>query len=202
MDDRAVGRFCRWLGTSTNRRTGIGGIAAGLLGFGLNEAGSGAQPASQARKASRTVKFSGAETFNASPQEVWNFVTDADSGASCSAAVQRVTSQSGNRFEVKVKFQRGAFNPSGTVEGIWSNMVAQKSGKLSGTGKASAGGWLEHNLEFTMKPVQGGAATTTEFMADVVFYGMLARVSQKRLNKYVESTGNKFIQCVRDRNGW
>ncbi len=81
-------------------------------------------------------------------------------------------------------------------------MVARKSGKLSGTGKASAGGWLEHNLEFTMKPVQGGSATTTEFMADVVLYGLLAKVSQKRLNKYVESTGNKFIQCVRDRNGW
>ncbi len=43
--------------------------------------------------------FSGAETFNASPQEVWNFVTDADSSASCSAVVQRVTSQSDKRLQ-------------------------------------------------------------------------------------------------------
>jgi hypothetical protein len=53
MDDRAVGRLFRWLGASTNRRTGLGGIAAGLLGFGLNEAGSGAQAARLARHPGR-----------------------------------------------------------------------------------------------------------------------------------------------------
>ena len=197
-------RLLGWLGTSANRRASIGGVAAGLVGLGAFGRGERAQVQASPRGGGqvRTVQISGTEMFIASPQQVWDFVTNAESGASCSAAVQQVTSISPSQFEVLVSRKYGRFNPSGTVEGIWSDMVAPTSGKLSGTGTASAGGSLEHSLEFTLAPALGGAATEVNYTAEVTFYGPLAKVNQAQLTSYVQSTAYLFVQCMHTTNGW
>ncbi|MGI9253076.1 MAG: hypothetical protein ACR2J8_04970, partial [Thermomicrobiales bacterium] len=86
MMNRQTSSLRRLLGASASRRAGIGGLAAGILGIGLGGKAAGAQADSQKRdKRSRTVKISGKETFNATPEEIYAFVTDPERGAACSA---------------------------------------------------------------------------------------------------------------------
>ncbi|MGI9254098.1 MAG: CoxG family protein, partial [Thermomicrobiales bacterium] len=149
-----------------------------------------------------TVKISGKETFNATPEEIYAFVTDPERGAACSAAVEELTSQSGGKFTVKVAYRKGAFNPSGTVDGAFSNLVKDKSGRLSGTGIAIGGGRLEHRLEFMLATVPGIQATDASYTAEVVFKGALGGFSQKFLEKQVNTVASKFVLCARKTNGW
>ncbi|MFM9106409.1 MAG: CoxG family protein [Chloroflexota bacterium] len=198
--DRSIGVLVRSLGARVSRRAGIGGVAAGLLSIGLNEAGAGAGAVSEKQgKRSRTVRVSGTETFDASPGDVWDFVTDPESAAPCSPAFKKITSMSRMSFNLNVSYRKGCFDPSGSVEGTYSEMVVNESGRLSGTGKASGGGKLSHDLSFVLRPVMG--TTEVDYDAKVTFTGILAYCPQNTLEKHVNTVKRKYVKCMGERLG-
>jgi len=209
-DVRSMDRLLGWLGASASRRASIGGVAAGLVGLGAFGRGERARVKAGPRSGGRvkTVQLAGTESFLASPQEVWDFLTNAELSAVCFASPERLTTISPTEFEFLVSRRYGRFNPSGTITSTWLDMVTPiedgtlGSGQQVGTGTASAGGSLEYSLKFTLAPAHGGTATEANYTAEVTFYGLLAKVSQAQLTSYVQSIAYQYVQCVHASNNW
>ncbi|MFM9106408.1 MAG: CoxG family protein [Chloroflexota bacterium] len=141
------------------------------------------------------MQFSGTHRIEATPQEVWNFVTDAQGVSSCVPDVQSIETVSPEQFKAVVKAGLGPVRGKFSFDVHWKEMDEPKLAKMSAQGK-TPGSAVTMDTVMTLTPLDGGAATELTWTADIVVHGMIASVGARLMNGFVEKQTEQFFGCL------
>ena len=141
------------------------------------------------------MQFSGAHRIEATPQEVWNFVTDPHGVSSCVPDVQSIETISPEKFKAVVKAGLGPVRGKFNFDITWKEMEEPRVAKMSAQGK-TPGSAVTMDTVMTLTPLDAGAATELAWTADVVVHGMIASVGARLMNGFVEKQTEMLFDCL------
>jgi carbon monoxide dehydrogenase subunit G len=141
------------------------------------------------------MQFSGTHRIEATPQEVWDFVTDPQGVSSCVPDVQSIDPISPSQFKAVVKAGLGPVRGKFNFDINWKELDEPKLARMSAQGK-TPGSAVTMDTVMTLTPLDGGSATELSWTADVVVHGMIASVGARLMNGFVEKQTEQFFGCL------
>lgn len=138
------------------------------------------------------MQLKGKHVLQATPEEVWTLLMDAEALAKITPGVSRLEETGNNTYkaisEVKIGPVKGSFEGALTME----NIVDQKSFDLVVTQKSKIGN-VEATVQINLEPTSEAAHTELSFNGKAKLSGLLARTGQRVLTGVSNTLTKQFF---------
>jgi carbon monoxide dehydrogenase subunit G len=138
------------------------------------------------------MQLEGTKEIGATPDQVWEFVTDLNRVTKCipDTTVEEIQ---GDSFKAKMKLGVGFIR--GTFDGLFTltDKVPKNSFTIKGSAKGM-GNTVNITIRITVEPK--GQAVSLGYKADVSISGMLASMGQRFMDDAATKIVNQMFDCV------
>ncbi|HIF44901.1 MAG TPA: carbon monoxide dehydrogenase [Dehalococcoidia bacterium] len=139
------------------------------------------------------MKLSGSYEFNATPEKVWQSLTNPDSLTACIPGCEKMESLGNDEYTATVSISMGPIRSKFDVTVKMVDMKPFESYSLIIEGKGSSG---FVRGESHVKLTDNNGTTTVDVETDSSSGGMLARVGQRMMESFARSMMEKFFSCL------
>lgn len=137
------------------------------------------------------MEIHGTELVNASREEVWNFLTDAESVASCTPGVESIRIlEPGKRFEVTGGVKLGTVGLKAKTVIGWTDLVELEHARMKIRGRGP-GTMIDGTSEIALRAVEQG--TALDWKGSVQVRGTLATLAARLLKPVTERVLREFF---------
>ena len=139
------------------------------------------------------MKLSGSYEFNATPEKVWQSLTNPASLTTCIPGCEKMESLGNDEYAATVSISMGPIRSKFDVTVKMVVMKPYESYSLIIEGKGSSG---FVRGESHAKLTDNNGTTTVDVETDSSSGGMLARVGQRMMESFARSMMEKFFSCL------
>lgn len=142
------------------------------------------------------MKFDGKVTINASRDEVWNDVTDANSVSQCAPGLKSMEIvEPDKKFRAVASVGFGAAKVTFDTDVEWLELDEPNQAKMKAHGTAP-GSALDATAEMTLSD---GSDDTTEMVweADIVISGTIASLASRLMGSVTKKLTASFFDCMK-----
>lgn len=141
------------------------------------------------------MKLSGSYEFNASPEKVWQTLTDPTSLSSCIPGCEKMEARGNDEYAATVSISMGPIRSKFNATVKMSDMKPYESYSLVIEGKGPSG---FVRGESKIKLTENGGKTTVDVESDSSSGGLLARVGQRMIENFARSMMDRFFNCLQE----
>ena len=139
------------------------------------------------------MKLSGSYEFIATPEKVWQSLTNPDSLTACIPGCEKMESLGNDEYAATVSISMGPIRSKLDVTVKMVDMKPFESYSLIVEGKGSSG---FVRGESHVKLPDNNGTTSVDVETDSSSGGMLARVGQRMMESFARSMMEKFFSCL------
>ena len=139
------------------------------------------------------MKLSGSYEFNASPEKVWQTLTNPDCLSACIPGCEKMKAVGDNEYAATVSIAMGPIRSKFDARVKMLDLKPHKSYRLSIEGKGPSGFIKgESDVELT----EDNGKTTVSVESESSSGGLLARVGQRMIESFAKSMMDRFFTCL------
>ena len=139
------------------------------------------------------MKLSGSYEFNATPEKVWQTLTDPASLSSCIPGCEKLEEVSKDEYKATVTIAMGPIRSKfdATVKMLDQKPYESYRLVIEGNGPS---GFVRGESEVTL--TDDGGKTTVNVESESSSGGLLARVGQRMMESFARSMMDRFFSCL------
>ena len=139
------------------------------------------------------MKLSGSYEFNASPEKVWQTLTDPTSLSACIPGCEKLEEVGKDEYSAAVTIAMGPIRSkfNATVKMLDQNPYESYRLVVEGNGPS---GFVRGESHVTL--VDDNGKTTVNVESDSTSGGLLARVGQRMMESFAKSMMDRFFTCL------
>ena len=141
------------------------------------------------------MKLSGSYEFNASPEKVWQTLTNPDCLSTCIPGCEKMEAIGDNEYAATVSIAMGPIRSKFDAKVTMFDLQPFESYKLVVEGNGPSG---FVRGESQIKLSENGNKTTVDVDSDSSSGGLLARVGQRMIESFARSMMDRFFTCLQD----
>ena len=141
------------------------------------------------------MKLSGSYEFNASPEKVWQTLTDPASLAACIPGCEKMEALGNDEYEATVTIAMGPIRSKFNAKVKMIDMKPYESYSLSIEGNGPSG---FVRGESQVKLTENNGKTTVDVESESSSGGLLARVGQRMMESFSRNMMNRFFTCLQE----
>ena len=139
------------------------------------------------------MKLSGSYEFDASPERVWQTLTDPQSLSACIPGCEKMEAVGENEYKATVTISMGPIRSKFDATVKMIDMKPFESYALIIEGKGPSG-FVRGESQITLTGRNG--KTTVDVVSDSSSGGLLARVGQRMMESFAKSMMERFFTCL------
>ena len=139
------------------------------------------------------MKLSGSYEFDASPERVWQTLTDPQSLSACIPGCEKMEAVGENEYKATVTISMGPIRSKFDATVKMIDMKPFESYALIIEGKGPSG-FVRGESQITLTGRDG--KTTVDVVSDSSSGGLLARVGQRMMESFAKSMRERFFTCL------
>ena len=139
------------------------------------------------------MKLSGSYEFDASPERVWQTLTDPQSLSACIPGCEKMEAVGENEYKATVTISMGPIRSKFDAKVKMIDMKPFESYSLIIEGKGPSG-FVRGESQITLTGRDG--KTTVDVVSDSSSGGLLARVGQRMMESFAKSMMERFFTCL------
>ena len=139
------------------------------------------------------MKLSGSYEFNASPEKVWQTLTDPKSLSACIPGCEQMEEVGPDEYSATVSISMGPIRSkfNATIKMLDMNPYESYSLIIEGNGPS---GFVRGESQVKLTANEG--KTTVDVDSDSSSGGLLARVGQRMMESFAKSMMDRFFTCL------
>ena len=141
------------------------------------------------------MKLSGSYEFDASPEKVWQTLTDPEALRGCIPGCEKMDSLGNDEYTATVTISMGPIRSKFDAKVTMVDLQPFESYKLVVEGNGPSG---FVRGESKIKLTENGNKTTVDVDSDSSSGGLLARVGQRMIESFARSMMDRFFTCLQD----
>ncbi len=141
------------------------------------------------------MKLSGSYEFDATPEKVWQTLTDPDALRGCIPGCEKMDSLGNDEYTATVTISMGPIHSKFDAKVTMVDLQPFESYKLVVEGNGPSG---FVRGESQIKLTENGNKTTVDVDSDSSSGGLLARVGQRMIESFARSMMDRFFTCLQD----
>ena len=139
------------------------------------------------------MKLSGSYEFNASPEKVWQTLTNPDCLSACIPGCEKMEAVSDNEYAATVSIAMGPIRSKFDARVKMIDLKPHNSYRLLIEGKGPSG-FIKG--ESDVKLTEDHGKTTVHVESESSSGGLLARVGQRMIQSFAKSMMERFFTCL------
>ena len=141
------------------------------------------------------MKLSGSYEFNASPEKVWQTLTDPASLAACIPGCEKMEALGNDEYNATVTIAMGPIRSKFNAKVKMIDMKPYESYSLSIEGNGPSG---FVRGESQVKLTENNGKTIVDVESESSSGGLLARVGQRMMESFSRNMMNRFFTCLQE----
>ncbi len=141
------------------------------------------------------MKLSGSYEFDATPEKVWQTLTDPEALRGCIPGCEKMDSLGNDEYTATVTISMGPIRSKFDAKVTMVDLQPFESYKLVVEGNGPSG---FVRGESQIKLTENGNKTTVDVDSDSSSGGLLARVGQRMIESFARSMMDRFFTCLQD----